>query len=445
MRKDASCWLSVCALFQTPQARATVEAVTLELLKVMRGGCAQSVGDSTLEDLSSAPSSSPLSLQQLALWLVALAKYRVDNDVSVRPFARLCSNEAWHTEQKVTTPGLPRRLVAKSPRDQPPLASKNNSSEAFKVEQKRLRFDFCRDRASVVLELGKKRPVTYNTRGPSVVGRVDGRRASAQLTVRARAEGPDSLSLGLWGGTARRRLDYCWRKHDQASKRVDVYGTCTYTSFSHTPVCPCFHLELLHLSPSASPRSVYRSMCILPACVKLTDSRSRSRGALSPPVPFSLQEAWELAAANLQGSEGVLQAQLSPALLTAFVYAYGKFLGAHQQVILETLGSLARQKLHLFSLGDLSQVGFICADMYDPMLKFRRGSVSFLSGLSRGSPNVRYPDRIHLGAEAFPGRMCFISLRLAWPQASYSMSKYHEVWLCSGPASECVYRTIVDG
>ncbi|PHJ18959.1 hypothetical protein CSUI_007220 [Cystoisospora suis] len=67
-------------------------------------------------------------------------------------------------------------------------------------------------------------------------------------------------------------------------------------------------------------------------------------------------EVWELAAEILQRSEGVLQAQLSPALLTAFVYAFGKFLGAQQQVMLETLASLARQKLHLFSLGDLSQL-----------------------------------------------------------------------------------------
>ncbi|KEP65859.1 UNVERIFIED_CONTAM: hypothetical protein HHA_315460 [Hammondia hammondi] len=86
-------------------------------------------------------------------------------------------------------------------------------------------------------------------------------------------------------------------------------------------------------------------------------------------------EAFEIVAEILQQPD-VVRRHLSPSLMAGLAYSFGNFLGGRQQVSLETLATGARQKLHLFSLGDLSQllVSLTKAGIVDRVL-FARSAV----------------------------------------------------------------------
>ncbi|CBZ55392.1 conserved hypothetical protein [Neospora caninum Liverpool] len=98
-------------------------------------------------------------------------------------------------------------------------------------------------------------------------------------------------------------------------------------------------------------------------------------------------EAFEVMAEILQQPD-VVRKHLSPSLTAGLAYAFGKFLGGRQQVCLETLGIGARQKLHLFSLGDLSQllVSLTRAGIADRVL-FARSAVLVRRSLTLQPPS----------------------------------------------------------
>ncbi|PFH33700.1 hypothetical protein BESB_079160 [Besnoitia besnoiti] len=103
-------------------------------------------------------------------------------------------------------------------------------------------------------------------------------------------------------------------------------------------------------------------------------------------------EAFEVVAEVLQQPD-VVRTQFSPALIAGLAYAFGKFLGASQQVALETLAAAARQKLHLFSLGDLSQllVSLTRAGIVERVL-FARSAVLVRRSLSLSASTPALPS-----------------------------------------------------
>nr|PIM00802.1 hypothetical protein TGCOUG_315460 [Toxoplasma gondii COUG] len=104
-------------------------------------------------------------------------------------------------------------------------------------------------------------------------------------------------------------------------------------------------------------------------------------------------EAFEIVAEILQQPD-VVRRHLSPSLMAGLAYSFGNFLGGRQQVSLETLGTGARQKLHLFSLGDLSQllVSLTKAGIVDRVL-FARSAVLVRRSLALqpSSPSLSSP------------------------------------------------------